>query len=152
MYLWMILLALFAPAIFASEWRGTVIGITDGDTVTVLNADNQSIKVRLVEIDAPESKQAFGNRSKQSLAELCFKKQAVVIEQGHDRYQRTLGRLICDGVDANTEQVRLGLAWVYQRYSKNPEIADIETAAKSAKIGLWSDADPIEPWIFRRQK
>lgn len=144
------LILLLIPAIAcAGEWPGTVIGITDGDTATVLNAENQSIKVRLVEIDAPESKQAFGNRSKQSLAELCFNKPVVVMDKGHDRYKRTLGRLMCDGVDANAEQVKRGMAWAYRKYLKDYSILDLETQAKTAKVGLWSDANPTPPWEFR---
>jgi endonuclease YncB( thermonuclease family) len=144
-----LILLLISAITYAGEWTGTVIGITDGDTATVLNAENQSIKVRLVEIDAPESKQAFGNRAKQSLAELCFKKPVVVMDKGHDRYKRTLGRLICDGVDANAEQVKRGMAWAYRKYLKDSSILDLETLAKNGQVGLWADINPTPPWEFR---
>lgn len=93
----------------ATEWAGTVVGISDGDTLTVLNSQKKQVKIRMVEIDAPESKQAFGSQAKQSLSDLCFKKQAIVDDRGQDRYKRTLGRVTCEGVDANAEQVKRGM-------------------------------------------
>ncbi len=140
---------LFPLSALSNEWTGTVIGISDGDTVKVLNAKNQQVKIRLVEIDAPESKQAFGTQSKQSLADICFRKSVVVDDRGTDKYKRTLGRLKCDGVDANAEQVRRGMAWAYRQYLTDQSIIGLEDAAKAGKLGLWADANPIPPWEFR---
>jgi endonuclease YncB( thermonuclease family) len=92
-----------------------VVRVHDGDTLTVL-VDRTQVRVRLVDIDAPELKQAFGRRSKESLAEICAAKQAHVDDRGKDCYRRTLGGVTCAGVDANSEQVRRGMAWVYARY------------------------------------
>jgi len=133
----------------AAKWAGTVVAISDGDTLTVLNDHKKQVKIRLVEIDAPESKQAFGKQSKESLADLCFKKRAIVDDRGQDRYKRTLGRVQCDGVDANAEQVRRGMAWAYRRYLKDPDIAELEEQAKSSRAGLWTDENPMAPWEFR---
>ena len=91
-----------------------VIAIADGDTLTARceGADGmENIKFRLAEIDAPEKGQAFGARSKQHLAELCFQKQATVTPRTKDRYLRTVANVECEGVDAGTEQVRAGMAW-----------------------------------------
>jgi len=98
----LLLLLSSGPLAHADELLGRVVKITDGDTLVVLLAKKQ-IKVRLTDIDAPERKQAFGTRSRQSLAELCAGKDARVAEQGKDRYGRTLGRVYCAGVDANAE-------------------------------------------------
>jgi endonuclease YncB( thermonuclease family) len=133
----------------STEWTGTVIGISDGDTVKVLTTDKKQVKIRLVEIDAPEKKQAFGEQSKQSLSEICFKKPVIVDDKGNDKYKRTLGRLHCDGVDANAEQVRRGMAWAYTQYLTDQTIADLEQSAKNSRIGLWADDNPIPPWDFR---
>jgi endonuclease YncB( thermonuclease family) len=84
-----------------------VVKVSDGDTLTVLVAKRQ-IRIRLDGIDAPESKQAFGTRSRQSLADVCAAKTAEVVDRGKDRYGRTIGRVTCDGIDANSEQVRYG--------------------------------------------
>ncbi|WFP51405.1 thermonuclease family protein [Methylomonas sp. EFPC3] len=134
---------------FANEWTGTVVGISDGDTLTVLNAQKKQIKIRLAEIDAPESKQAFGTQAKQSLSELCFKKSAVVEDKGTDKYKRTIGRIKCNGVDANAEQVKRGFAWAYRQYLTDQNIAALEESAKAAGVGLWADAEPTPPWEFR---
>lgn len=116
-FLWLptarfLLISTFALANLSAhaDFTGKVIAITDGDTITVLR-DKAQVKIRLVEIDAPEKGQAFGNRSKQSLSDLCFDKTAKLDDKGKDRYGRTLARVYCDGIDANTEQVRRGMAW-----------------------------------------
>ena len=107
-------------------------------------------RVRLVEIDAPEKAQAFGNRSKQSLCELCFNKAAKLDETGKDRYGRILARVYCDGVDAKAEQVRRGMAWVYDRYApKNSPLYGVQAEAKAARGGLWADNRPVPPWDWR---
>ena len=108
-----------------ADFTGKVVAVADGDTITVLK-DLRQVKVRLTEIDAPEKKQAFGNRSKESLSDLCFGKTATLIEKSKDRYGRTLARVTCDGTDANAEQVRRGLAWAYTRYLTDPQIKAIE--------------------------
>jgi endonuclease YncB( thermonuclease family) len=88
----------------------TVIRISNGDTLTVLNKSKQQIKIRLSEIDAPEQHQPFGTRAKQSLSDLCFGKQAEIIPQVIDRYKRTVAKVKYEGVDANAEQVSRGMA------------------------------------------
>lgn len=147
---YLFLLALISAfPVSAITWTGTVIGISDGDTVKVLNAEKQQIKIRLVEIDAPESKQAFGTQSKQSLSDICFKKTVVVDDRGTDKYKRTLGRVKCDGVDANAEQVKRGMAWAYRQYLTDQSIISLEETAKASKQGLWADENPTPPWEFR---
>jgi endonuclease YncB( thermonuclease family) len=143
----LILLASFPIA--AAEWSGTVVGISDGDTLTVLNTEKRQVKIRLAEIDAPESKQAFGTQAKKSLSDICFKKSVVVDDKGADRYKRTLGRITCDGIDANAEQVKRGMAWAYRQYLTDQTIADLEEDAKIAGTGLWADENPMPPWEFR---
>ena len=136
----------------ATQITGQVVGVHDGDSITVL-VDRRQIKVRLADIDAPELKQAFGRRSKQSLSDLCFNKSATLEDQGQDRYGRTLARVRCAGEDANREQVRRGFAWVFRRYAPRPSpLYDLEAEAKAARRGLWSDPKPLEPWEWRRTK
>jgi endonuclease YncB( thermonuclease family) len=111
---------LFAVVAFASgyahaDFTGRVVKVSDGDTLTVL-VNKTQVRVRLDGIDAPESKQAFGNRSRQSLAEICAGKTAEVVDRGKDRYGRTIGVVRCTAVEANSEQVRRGMAWVFVRY------------------------------------
>ncbi|MES2103917.1 MAG: thermonuclease family protein [Pseudomonadota bacterium] len=95
-----------------------VIGVADGDTLTVLHA-GKPLKIRLADIDAPEKKQAFGQVSKQSLSDMCFGKDATYQKRTVDRYGRIVARVTCAGVDVNREQVDKGLAWVYPRYNRD---------------------------------
>ena len=135
-----------------AAFLATVIGISDGDTLTVLNESKQQIKIRLAEIDAPEKRQPFGTKSKQSLSDLCFGKKAEITPQTKDRYKRTVARIKCDGVDANAEQVSRGMAWVYRRYAKDHDLFVLEHNAKVEKRGLWSEPSPIRPWEWRKMR
>ncbi len=130
---------------------GLVVAIADGDTLTVLNEDFQQVKVRLAEIDAPEKRQPFGTRSRQSLGELCHEKRAEVRILDVDRYKRIVGRVTCAGVDANAAQVRRGLAWVYDRYAKDKTLYRLQDEARSAGRGLWADRAPMAPWDWRKR-
>lgn len=142
----------------AETYTGRVVGITDGDTVTVLDSFNTQHKVRLLGIDAPEKKQAFGQVSKQHLVDLVFDKTVTIETRGRDRDKRELGKVIIDGRDANLALVHSGLAWHYKKYAKNQPVADrksyaaAEMVAQQERQGLWQDANPVPPWEFRHQK
>ena len=127
-----------------------VVSIADGDTLTVLE-DRKQVKIRLANIDAPEKKQAFGERSRQSLADLCFRKDATYQTQTIDRYKRIVAVVTCDGVEANRAQVERGMAWVYERYNKDSRLPAVQEQAKSAGHGLWADPAPVPPWEWRRK-
>lgn len=139
-----------SPA-FAEELRGKVVKITDGDTLTVLDTEKVQHKIRLEGIDAPESKQAFGTRSKQALGEKVADKEVLVVWEEKDRYGRMLGDVYLEGRPINREMVEEGMAWHFKRYSQSKELADVETDARKAKRGLWSEKNPIPPWEFRKQ-
>lgn len=148
----LLFLALFIPLTAQAQViEGRVVAIVDGDTLTVL-VDRQQIRVRLAGIDAPEKTQAFGQRSKQSLSDLCFGKQAQLDDKGRDRYRRTIGRIRCDGIDANAEQIWRGMAQVYDRYVTDRSLYQLQDEARAAKRGLWSDPNPIPPWQWRHGK
>ena len=139
----------FALPSHARELHGRVVGIADGDTLTVL-VHEERVRVRLAEIDAPERAQPYGTRARQSLAELCHDRIATVIEAGKDRYGRTVGIVSCDGVVANREQVRRGLAWVYSKYTRrNSSLYAVEREARTEARGLWQADDPQPPWEWR---
>ena len=138
-----------------------VVGIADGDTLTArcgeaLGPAQQTVKVRLAEIDAPESRQAFGTRSRQNLALLCFGRRAEVAplagSAGRDRYGRLVARVSCGGVDANAEQVRTGMAWVYRQYARDPSLLALETDARQRAVGLWADIRATPPWDWRAER
>lgn len=136
---------------------GRVVGVADGDTVTVLDQSNTQHKIRLSGIDAPEMAQAFGQRSKQSLSELVFAKHVTVDTDKRDRYGRRVGKILVNGADANLEQIKRGLAWHYKTYAREQSAEDrevygaAEVAARASGIGLWRDAEPLPPWEFRHR-
>ncbi len=135
---------------FAGEMlEGRVVGVHDGDTVTLLMAGNRQIKVRLAQIDAPELDQAFGQQSKQSLSAMVFNKTIKVEKETKDKYGRTVGTLFVEGIDSNKEQIKLGMAWVYRKYLHDQSLLSLEEAARQAKVGLWADANPMAPWDYR---
>jgi endonuclease YncB( thermonuclease family) len=129
--------------------EGRVVGVHDGDTVNLLISGNQQLKIRLAQIDAPESDQAFGQRSKQTLSDMVFNKSIQVKKETIDKYGRTVGTIIVDGIDANKEQIKLGMAWVYRQYFHDQSMIQLEEEAQKSKIGLWSDPNPIPPWKYR---
>lgn len=159
-------LALSGNATRAQTLEGLVTGIADGDTLYVLDDARISHKVRLLGIDAPEHGQAFGERSKQSLARMTYRQRVKIDWQEYDIYGRILGRVmsapsICrqsncpKDFDVNLAQVRLGLAWWNKKYadSQFPGDArayeDAEQQARAGRQGLWADPSPMPPWRWR---
>ena len=117
--------------------------------LTVLDGSNARHKIRLQGIDAPESNQAFGTRSKQALSGKVFNKQVNVKWQDKDRYRRIIGDIYLDDRWINKEMVQEGWAWHYRQYSDDEELAKAQRTAKAAKVGLWQDSKPVPPWEFR---
>lgn len=138
-----------APCAFGAQ-AYRVVKIADGDTLTALSPKLQQLKCRLYGIDAPEKKQAFGQASKLSLAELSFGRTAYIDIVGRDRYGRSICRVAVDGVDVNKAQIARGMAWMYREYAKDVSYSDAESAAQARRIGIWRDARPVPPWAFRR--
>lgn len=136
---------------FNNTFTGKVIGVADGDTITVLTEKNKKIKVRLEGIDCPESNQDFGTQAKKATSDLCFGKQVKVVKTGEDKYGRTLGHVYVGDVCVNKELLKLGLAWQYKYFNKDEELAKLETEAREKRVGLWSAKDPVAPWDFRKK-
>jgi len=143
------ILALITFPSFAQTLTGRIVGVSDGDTVTLLTSDNTSIKIRLAQIDAPEKKQPFGEKSKQSLSDLIYGKNVSVEVETKDRYQRTVGKIIVSGMDVNLEQIKRGLAWYYVQYGHDSNYSQSESQAKAQRKGLWAEPNPVAPWDFR---
>lgn len=134
------------------EFSGQVIAVTDGDTIEVLENNNQ-VKIRLAEIDCPESTQDFGQKAKQFTFELVMDEQVKVKVKDIDRYGRSVAEVILpDGRSLNRDLVKAGLAWWYQRYSSDETLGQLQEEAKGAKLGLWSSDSPVPPWDFRHHR
>jgi endonuclease YncB( thermonuclease family) len=161
-------LLLSAGVVLADTLVGKVVGVSDGDTITVLDSDKRQHKIRVAGIDAPEKNQAFGQSSKENLSRLVFGKEVDVQWAKHDRYQRIVGKVMvaepnCQRADCNKTldaglgQITAGLAWWYRKYAKEQSAEDArsyETAeqeARARRVGLWRDDDPIPPWDWRKK-
>ena len=144
------ILILTLCALSAFGYPAKVISIIDGDTVHVLTADKQQIKIRLAGIDTPERSQAYGTNAKQALSEKIFGKTVEVKAQTKDRYGRTVADLYLGERWINLELVAEGWAWHYKYYSKDKRLADAEVKARKARAGLWSDGNAVPPWDYRR--
>ena len=145
------LLALCATVSHAAlaDLSGPVVGISDGDTLTV-QSEGGKVRVRLDGVDAPELGQPYGKSARRALSELCRGKAATVVERGKDDEGRVLGSVRCGEVDANVEQVRRGMAWVYLRYVPlGSPLYEAEANARLQKLGLWRGKNPVPPWEWR---
>lgn len=137
--------------------EGRIVGVLDGDTVDLLTDDLVQQRIRLRGIDAPEKRQAFGNRSKQALSTLVFGRQVTVAHSKVDRYGRWVGRITVNGVDVSRAMVAQGMAWHYAFYEREQPVdervgdAEAEQAARMERRGLWADREPVAPWDFRRE-
>jgi endonuclease YncB( thermonuclease family) len=145
---------ILAPAV-ALAGNCKVIDVSDGDTFTCFTDENELVKVRLAEIDAPEISQSYGDRSKQSLYNLISSEMVKLAVQNIDSYGRTVARVTrVDGVDINAEQIRSGAAWVYPKHLKDKSLLGLETEAKNSQRGLWAlpTSDQVPPWKWRDTK
>lgn len=152
-------LLLLVPALaWADLITGKVVGVHDGDTLTVLNAGKVQHKIRLAGIDAPELGQAYGQASKKHLAELVAGKTVSVEWDRLDKYRRIIGKVLLDGQDVCLAQITAGMAWHYKKYESEQTLADrntysvAEQEARNSKRGLWRDSKSVPPWKWRRSK
>lgn len=142
----------------AETITGSVVGITDGDTITFLDEEDTQYRIRLSGIDAPEKKQPYGNVAKKTLSECAYGKTAQIESTKTDRYGRKVGKVIVNGTDCNLRQIELGMAWHYKKYMKEQPVADRQVYASAQikamveHIGLWADVDAVPPWEFRKSR
>lgn len=132
-----------------------VVAISDGDTLTArcgTPGAYQQVTVRIAAIDAPERKQAFGQRARQHLAQLCFRQRATLRPLARDAYGRTVANVRCGRTDVAAAQVGAGMAWVYTPYaSAHPHLARLQQQARASRKGLWAQPRPLAPWSYRQR-
>jgi endonuclease YncB( thermonuclease family) len=155
-----LVVTLFSAASLANHAEvlvGKVVGITDGDTITVVDADKTEHKVRLMGIDAPEKTQDFGAASKQALSKYIYQREVTVEYKKLDKYKRKVGKVILDKQDICLAMIELGMAWHYKDYEKEQSKTDrdlysqAELKARESRVGLWQDSNAIEPSAFRHK-
>ena len=126
----------------------SVLKVTDGDTLVVQG----DIRVRLAQIDAPEKKQPYGLEAKATLSALLDGHTVTVEYDKTDRYGRVIGQLYADGKDVNLALVEAGMAWVYRDYPHTVAYEHAEATARDHGVGLWTQSNPMPPWVYRRSK
>ncbi len=143
----------FCSNLLFAQTKGKVIKISDGDTITVLLEGNIQKKLRLAEVDCPESGQPFGKNAKDFTSQEVFGKEITFVETDTDRYGRAITKVYYDNNKYLSEElIKVGLGWWYHYFSKNENLGKLQDEAKTKKSGLWSDINVISPWEFRKQK
>lgn len=147
-------LALLLLSFPASAFSGKVVGVSDGDTITVMH-QGKGERVRLYGIDCPEKGQAFGQKAKRFTSDMVFGKIVEVEPMATDRYGRTVGFVFAGRECLNVELIRSGFAWVYVEYCSDKYKQPwglLEAQARESRSGLWADRSPVAPWAWRREQ
>lgn len=143
------------------RFEGKVVGVSDGDSIIVVDSEKKRIRVHLDGIDAPERGyksvpgQSYARKAHLHLSELVKGKHAVIVWHKQDKYYRIIGRVSVDGMDIGLAQLQAGFAWVYVEYiGEVPEphrtaYLEAEKEARAAGVGLWKDSAPVPPWDWR---
>jgi micrococcal nuclease len=136
----------------APRLTGTVVGITDGDSVDV-RLESGMIRVRLHAVDAPEHDQPNGRASRRELSRLVYLRTVELEPIEQDTYDRLVARLWLGEMDVNAELLKVGAAWVYRRYARDAAYCDYEQDARELERGLWSlpPAQQVAPWEWRQR-
>lgn len=160
------LLALFASLAFCvlpahgakdTLLTGRVVGISDGDTLTLL-VERQTYRIRLSSIDAPETGrgnrpgQPYAQQAKAALSSMVHGQQVQAECAQRDQYDRYVCVIRKDGANVNLQMVDQGWAWAYRRFVRSPQYLEAESRARQERRGLWQDAQPVEPWRWRQSK
>ena len=131
---------------------GTVVGVKDGDTVEVLDAQNKTTILRLAEVDCPEKKQPYGKAAKQFTSNTVYRKTIHYFVTDKDRYGRSVAKVYYKNKYLTAEIIKNGMGWHYKKYSRSRELAQLELKAKAQNIGLWADANPVYPSDWRKAR
>jgi micrococcal nuclease len=131
--------------------EGKIKKVVDGDSIVVVDKDNKEHQVQLEGIDAPEAKQEYGSDATKALQKMISGKEVVVKWKSKDSFERILGHVYVGEQFVNLEMLRIGAAWHFKRYNKDPEFAKAEEKAKEVKLGLWTNAFPSPPWDYRKE-
>jgi endonuclease YncB( thermonuclease family) len=148
--------AILTTSTHAETLTGRVVGIADGDTLTLLDDSKTQHKIRLAGIDSPEKSQPFGQHCKKSLSDLAYDRVATVETAKLDRYGRAIGKVWVDNRDVNLEQIHRGCGWHYKKYQNEQSLDDrlsynnAEESARANRVGLWVEKEPTPPWDWRK--
>lgn len=148
------LLLLFSPYLFAQDFiYGKVIKVADGDTITLLDKNKKTFRIRFYGIDCPEKGQDYYQVAKNYVSDKIFSKDVKVEIINKDRYNRSVGIVWYDkNKNLNIELINKGLAWHYKQFDKSKSFHEAENFARNSKLNIWQMKNPIAPWEFRKMK
>ena len=150
--IFLVVLLAAVPSAFAQRFPVTVVGVSDGDTFTVINRDKLQLRIRVYGIDAPEKGQAFGNRAKQALSSYIAGREIEIDVQSQEKWGRFVARVYTpEGEDVALLMLRDGMAWHYAHFGGTAAYKEAQEAARAEKAGLWADPAPVAPWDFRKK-
>lgn len=136
----------------AGEIDCKIVGVSDGDTATCLSDDNEQLRIRFAQIDAPEKAQPFGQVAKRALSDLIYQQRVRLVIYEKDRYGRYVADVYVGEVNVNKQMVANGLAWAYKEYLRDNDYLLLEQDARTRHLGLWADKHPVYPSDYRKAK
>jgi micrococcal nuclease len=147
-------ICLLQTALYAqkTQLHGTIIKVVDGDTMDLLDEQQQTHRIRLYGVDCPENGQDFSVVAKRFVSQMILQKVAQVEVLYLDRYKRHVGKLYIDDKELNLTLLQEGLAWHYLAYDQSDEYALAQKSAQSMKKGLWKQPNAQAPWEYRQVK
>ena len=134
---------LFFPCLVFADTQCIAVKVSDGDTFTCRKTHGNNIQVRLADIDAPESGQAYGNQARKALNKLIYKQIVTLKNTSQDKYGRTVATVFSGSTNVNLAMIEQGYAWHYKRYSNNATYATAMRQAQNQRRGLWADKGKI---------
>ncbi|MDO4937050.1 MAG: thermonuclease family protein [Sutterellaceae bacterium] len=140
------------------QFKATVVKVYDGDAILVQRDTGHQIKLRILAIDAPERRQAYGGQAHAYLQERLLGKEVMVESIETDAYQRWVSRVYLDGLDIGQEMITVGLAWPYFKFFDRLTAAEqsmyrkAHKKAKARRLGLWADGKAVAPWTWRYEQ
>lgn len=140
----------------AERLAGRVVGIQDGDTLTLLDANRRELRIRLAGIDAPEARQRYGQASRRALSAEAFGKEATANCPKTDKYGRKVCVVTVGGRDVGLALLEAGAAWHFKAFAQEQTAWDrqryarAEEDARRRRAGLWEDPEAVPPWEWRR--
>ena len=146
------LLFLSSCSLVQTDFQAKVVAVKDGDSLEVLDSNQQRLIIRLSHIDCPEYGQPYSNAAKKFASDFSYGKQVTLEQTDTDRYGRLVCEVFVEGESLNLALVKNGLAWHHRRYSDDPDFADAEEDARDQKIGLWADPNAVPPWKWRKER
>lgn len=118
-------------------WKGKVVGVPCGDTLTVLRG-RQQVKVRLHGVGAPDVKRPVGRSARRLVSRLVLGKVVRVEEINRGRRNQSYAIVKLGSLGLREILLYTGLGWQIVKYDSSPALSYLEREAQRAKRGVWA--------------